>query len=64
MINSVTETLVKVCSSLNKNEVEYLVIGGIAVSIQGYPWYTADIDIWYNPILSNFHKILLALDSG
>jgi len=29
----------------NKYEVKYLVIGGYAVSIHGYPRYTKDLDI-------------------
>ena len=33
---------VKLC---NKYEVEYLVIGGYAVSIHGYPRSTKDLDI-------------------
>jgi hypothetical protein len=31
---------------LNKNKVEYLIVGGYAVGLQGYPRYTGDIDIW------------------
>lgn len=31
---------------LNKNNVEYLVIGGYAVVHYGYVRTTADIDIW------------------
>ncbi len=31
---------------LNKNQIEYLVVGGYAVGIHGYPRYTGDIDIW------------------
>ena len=30
--------------SLNDNQVRYLVIGGYAVSLHGYPRYTKDID--------------------
>ena len=33
-------------SSLNENEVNYLVIGGYAVAVHGHPRYTKDIDIW------------------
>jgi predicted nucleotidyltransferase len=62
MINKVRQTLINVCKSLNRQEVDYLLIGGIAVGIQGYPRYTADVDFWYNPTLSNFHKILKALE--
>ncbi len=32
--------------SLNNNSVRYLVIGGYAVAVHGYPRYTKDIDIW------------------
>ncbi len=32
-------------SLCNKHEVEYLVIGGYAVAIHGYPRYTKDIDV-------------------
>jgi len=32
--------------SLNDNQVRYLVAGGYAVAIHGYPSYTKDMDIW------------------
>lgn len=32
--------------SLNDNDVHYLVVGGYAVALHGYPRYTKDIDIW------------------
>ena len=31
---------------LNKNEVEYLLVGGYAVVIYGYVRATGDMDIW------------------
>lgn len=31
---------------LNKNNVKYLIIGGYALAIHGYPRYTNDLDIW------------------
>ncbi len=31
---------------LNSNEVEYLLVGGFAVSFHGYPRATGDMDIW------------------
>jgi predicted nucleotidyltransferase len=61
MINQVREILTNVCRSLNKHEVDYVIIGGIAVGVQGYPRYTADIDFWYRPTVSNYNKILNAL---
>ena len=32
--------------SLNDNGVRYLVVGGYAVALHGYPRYTKDIDVW------------------
>ena len=31
---------------LNEHEVEYLLVGGYAVSYHGYPRATVDLDIW------------------
>lgn len=31
---------------LNENNVKYLVVGGYAVNLYGYPRYTKDIDFW------------------
>ena len=42
---------------LNKNQVEYLVIGGYAVGFHGHPRYTGDIDIWINPSDKNVKKL-------
>ena len=46
---------------LNKNQVEYLVIGGYAVGFHGHPRYTGDIDIWINPSDKNVKKLLKVL---
>jgi hypothetical protein len=54
------EALVSICSLLNKHEVDYRVIGGVAVIFHGYTRATADLDFWYNPSLNNFHKIIKA----
>jgi nucleotidyltransferase DUF2204 len=43
---------------LNKNKVEYLVIGGAAVNIHGYTRATGDLDLWYNPSKENFLNLL------
>jgi len=47
---------------LIKNQVEYLVVGGYAVSIHGYPRYTGDLDIWINPTPKNSVKVLDCLN--
>jgi len=33
---------------LNKNQVDYLIVGGYVVTMHGYPRYTGDLDIWIN----------------
>ncbi len=45
----------------NKYELEYLVIGGFAVSIHGYPRATKDLDICINRTEENAIKILKIL---
>lgn len=47
--------------SLNDNSVRYLVIGGYAVALHGYPRYTKDIDIWIEMSVENAEKIVQAL---
>jgi len=42
---------------LNKNQVEYLIIGGYAVGFHGHPRYTGDIDIWINSSDNNIMKL-------
>lgn len=48
----------KICKLPNKHEVEYVIVGGFAVIFHGFPRSTADIDFYYNPIVSNFHKLV------
>ena len=48
--------------SLRDNDVRYLVVGGYAVALHGYPRYTKDMDIWIEMSQINAAKILLALD--
>lgn len=44
--------------SLNAAGVEYLVVGGYAVGLHGYPRATADLDIWVRPTPPNAAKVL------
>lgn len=46
---------------LNKNEVQYLIVGGYAVGIHGHPRYTGDLDIWLLPEKENAKKILQSI---
>jgi len=47
--------------SLNDNHVRYLVIGGYAVALHGYPRYTKDIDVWIDMNPDNAAKMVRAL---
>ncbi|MCX7736746.1 MAG: nucleotidyltransferase family protein [Candidatus Kapabacteria bacterium] len=46
---------------LNFHSIKYLVVGGYAVTIYGYPRFTNDIDIWFSRDKSNAEKLLKAL---
>jgi phage replication-related protein YjqB (UPF0714/DUF867 family) len=46
---------------LNANAVEYLLVGGFAVAIHGYPRATANIDVWVARDLANADRIVTAL---
>ena len=48
--------------SLNDNRVRYLVIGGYAVALHGYPRYTKDIDIWIEMTPDNAANMVKALE--
>ena len=46
---------------LNAAQAQYIIAGGFAVAIYGYPRYTGDIDIWINPNPENAKKVLRAI---
>ena len=49
--------------SLNDNKVRYMVAGGYAVALHGYPRYTKDLDIWIEPKPKNAEKLIIALEN-
>jgi hypothetical protein len=70
--NEIRESLQKVCAALNKNKVDYLVVGGVAVGFYGYqrisgislirPEVKTDLDFWYNPTTDNYINLVNALN--
>ena len=60
--------LLFICKFLKKHEIQYLLIGGTAVALNGYFRISTnaagklsdklDIDIWYNPTYGNYFKLL------
>lgn len=55
------EFYTEVLSILDKNQVEFILVGGIAVGIHGYARYTGDMDLWLNPTSENMTKLKVAL---
>lgn len=49
-------------ASLNNNQVRYLVIGGYAVALHGYPRYTKDLDVWVEMSETNAARMVRALE--
>lgn len=48
---------------LNQHDVKYLITGGYAVGIYGYPRYTGDLDIWVKASLDNGEKLVKVFDA-
>jgi hypothetical protein len=46
---------------LSSHGVEYLLVGGYAVGLHGYPRTTGDMDVWVNPSAENASKLVNAL---
>lgn len=44
--------------ALNKCEVDYILVGGYAIILQGYERVTADMDIWVKCTPENYSKIV------
>jgi predicted nucleotidyltransferase len=47
--------------SLNKFNVEYILVGGYAVILRGYSRSTGDMDIWVNKTQENYQKLQAAI---
>ena len=46
---------------LNAHGVDYLLIGGYAVALHGYPRATIDLDVWVHASTDNADRIMAAL---
>ena len=47
-VKMLTKNFKEFLELLNKNQVDYLIVGGYVVTMHGYPRYTGDLDIWIN----------------
>ena len=48
-------------ASFEKNDVEYILIGGIAINLHGFSRNTQDIDLFINPLEENINKFKKSL---
>jgi hypothetical protein len=48
-------------ASLNAHDVRYLVVGGYAVALHGYPRFTKDLDVWLWLEADNAARVVQAL---
>lgn len=48
-------------TALNKNRVQYVIVGSFALAFHGCPRATGDIDFWIRPTSSNAKALLKAL---
>jgi hypothetical protein len=58
-----SDTFSALIKSLNKNNVDYLLIGGYAVVLHGYNRFTADMDILFKPDIENGKKLLQCIQA-
>ncbi len=72
MENKLKNSLLTVCKLLEKHKVQYILMGGTAVALNGYYRHSTnisgeltdkpDIDIWYNPTYENYFNILNVME--
>ncbi len=66
MEKDLAEGIKRVAQALNKHDVEYMFVGGVAISFYGKPRPSAnlpkgveyDIDVWYQATNDNFIKLI------
>jgi hypothetical protein len=56
-----TKDLREFVECLRANEVEFLIVGALAVSWHGFPRFSGDIDIFVNPNRDNAERVIAAL---
>ncbi|MCX5796612.1 MAG: hypothetical protein NTY77_14050 [Elusimicrobia bacterium] len=49
-------------AALNRNHVEFVIVGAFSLAFLGYPRATGDIDLWIRPTASNAEALLRALE--
>jgi predicted nucleotidyltransferase len=60
MANIFNEHFRDFIKALNDQEVEYVLVGGMAVILHGYVRGTGDMDVWVNKTKDNYKKLISA----
>ena len=60
MANIFNEHFRDFIQALNENDVEYVLVGGMAVILHGYVRGTGDMDVWVNKTNDNYKKLVNA----
>lgn len=57
----IDQELLNLWTCLNRNQVAYIMVGGIATNLHGYIRMTNDIDVWIQDTVENRRKLRVAL---
>jgi hypothetical protein len=73
MEDELKTSLLTVCNLLKKHKVQYILVGGTAVALNGYYRHSInlageltdkpDVDVWYNPTYENYLNILKVMEA-
>jgi len=57
------DLVLQILAALAAEHVDYVVVGGVALNLNGLPRATADIDLFVSPDADNIRRLKAALDS-
>ena len=60
MGNILNEDFLDFLKLFNEFQVKYILVGGYAVIFHGYNRTTGDLDVWVNPTIPNYKKMMMA----
>lgn len=60
-MENIFNKFLELMATFEKNEVEYIVIGGLAINLHGFARNTEDIDLFINPLDDNIKKLQVSL---
>ena len=60
-LQNIYDKFIELMSSFEKNEVEYILIGGLAINLHGFARNTEDIDLFIRPTKNNVDQVCRAL---